>query len=358
MRKPIKWFHSGIKYDSPISFIEFLDCNNTRENYRLCSVQQEHQTGVHSRYEGITDDTQDYIGKQHRSIYLIPNRVHPCLMLFSKWNSFRPAHFQISKSNERAAFRLYHFFHGYSIRTVICESNCLGIGPLKRIPFYSYHCQDILFPLQSEMSILSSRSYIPVMLTTPLCSEALPGSRSIKPRMVTLGASRFSWITSPIVWTTMLSLRQYSMWNTFSRVGKPPLAYASLQSLLFSETSWSTIPWRSILISTQLFPCSLSRGVAMNRFNKSLFIMLYRIQPIPFLLEWFPAFWRNGISWVCARRYPTVMWTGWRCRCTTTITTVWSTWRSWGSTLTPVLTYRPFWKWTIPMNSAHRVLQE
>ena len=31
---------------------------------------------------------------------------------------------------------------------------------------------------------------------------------------------------------------------------------------------------------------------------------------------------------------------------------------SWRSTLTPVLTYRPFWKWTIPMNSAHRVLQE
>ena len=36
--------------------------SNTRGNYTMRSVQQEHQTGAHSRYEGVTDDTWDYIG--------------------------------------------------------------------------------------------------------------------------------------------------------------------------------------------------------------------------------------------------------------------------------------------------------
>ena len=38
----------GIYPNSPISSIEFLNCNNSRDNYTMCSVQQEHQTGAHS----------------------------------------------------------------------------------------------------------------------------------------------------------------------------------------------------------------------------------------------------------------------------------------------------------------------
>ena len=66
----------------PISSIEFLNCNNSRDNYTMCSVQQEHQTGAHSM---IRDRT-------YRPVlvsYIIPrvirnsliSRVRPCLML-------------------------------------------------------------------------------------------------------------------------------------------------------------------------------------------------------------------------------------------------------------------------------------
>ena len=48
----ISWVHSdalaGIYSNSPISSIEFLNCNNSRDNYAMCSVQQEHQTRVNS----------------------------------------------------------------------------------------------------------------------------------------------------------------------------------------------------------------------------------------------------------------------------------------------------------------------
>ena len=44
---------NGIYPNSPISSIEFLNCNNSRDNYTMCSVQQEHQIGVHSRYGGL-----------------------------------------------------------------------------------------------------------------------------------------------------------------------------------------------------------------------------------------------------------------------------------------------------------------
>ena len=72
----------GIYPNSPISSIEFLICNNSRDNYAMCSVQQEHQRGAHSM---IRDRT-------YRPVlvsYIIPrvirnsliSRVRPCLML-------------------------------------------------------------------------------------------------------------------------------------------------------------------------------------------------------------------------------------------------------------------------------------
>ena len=72
----------GIYPNSPISSIEFLNCNNSRDNYTICSVQQEHQRGAHSM---IRDRT-------YRPVlvsYIIPrvirnsliSRVRPCLML-------------------------------------------------------------------------------------------------------------------------------------------------------------------------------------------------------------------------------------------------------------------------------------
>ena len=72
----------GIYPNSPISSIEFLNCNNSRDNYAMCSVQQEHQRGAHSM---IRDRT-------YRPVlvsYIIPrvirnsliSRVRPCLML-------------------------------------------------------------------------------------------------------------------------------------------------------------------------------------------------------------------------------------------------------------------------------------
>lgn len=39
-----------------ISSVVFLDCSNTRDNYTIPNVQ-EHQRGMYSRYEGVTDDT-------------------------------------------------------------------------------------------------------------------------------------------------------------------------------------------------------------------------------------------------------------------------------------------------------------
>ena len=72
----------GIYPNSPISSIEFLNCNNSRDNYAMCSVQQEHQRGAHSM---IRDRT-------YRPVlvsYIIPrvirnsliSRVRPSLML-------------------------------------------------------------------------------------------------------------------------------------------------------------------------------------------------------------------------------------------------------------------------------------
>ena len=78
----IKYPIPGIYPNSPISSIEFLNCNNSRDNYAMCSVQQEHQRGAHSM---IRDRT-------YRPVlvsYIIPrvirnsliSRVRPSLML-------------------------------------------------------------------------------------------------------------------------------------------------------------------------------------------------------------------------------------------------------------------------------------
>ena len=81
-RKPFKWFHSGIRYYSPISSIEFLDCNNMYGNYTMCRVQQEHQTGVHSM---IGDRTYRSVLVSYIILRVIRNsfisRVRSCLML-------------------------------------------------------------------------------------------------------------------------------------------------------------------------------------------------------------------------------------------------------------------------------------
>ena len=135
-----------------------------------------------------------------------------CVERFTQFNEThnRASQYLVNRSNVPPPSCLSYFLYCQR-RTVILESSDSPIGSVPKARFYSYHCRDILSPLNKEMRIPSLRSFIPIVLTTPLCTKTLHDGRTIKPRMVNLGASRFSWITSPIVWTTMLLLKQYSM---------------------------------------------------------------------------------------------------------------------------------------------------
>ena len=72
----------GIYPNSPISSIEFLNCNNTHDSNAMSSVQQEHQRGAHSI-------TGDYTYWPVLVSYIIPRvirnsliqRMRPSLML-------------------------------------------------------------------------------------------------------------------------------------------------------------------------------------------------------------------------------------------------------------------------------------
>ena len=66
----------------PISSIEFLNCNNSRDNDTMYSAQQEHQAGAHSM---IRDRTYRPVLVSYIILRVIRNslisRVRPCLML-------------------------------------------------------------------------------------------------------------------------------------------------------------------------------------------------------------------------------------------------------------------------------------